>query len=65
MIALALLLGCDYVPTGVPGVGKETAVKLFTALPGADLLNRFVKRYIPSLDIFFTLNVDCRLPDAY
>lgn len=54
MIALALLLGCDYVPTGVPGVGKETAVKLFTALPGADLLNRFVKRYIPSLDIFFT-----------
>jgi 5'-3' exonuclease len=42
MIALALLLGCDYLPAGVPGVGKETAVKLFTSLPGVDLLNRWV-----------------------
>ena len=41
MIALALLLGCDYLPAGVPGVGKETAVKLLTSLPGADLLERF------------------------
>lgn len=40
MIALALLLGCDYLPAGVPGVGKETVVKLFTSLPGVDLLNR-------------------------
>ncbi len=40
MIALALLLGCDYLPAGVPGVGKETAVKLFTSLPGVDLLDR-------------------------
>ena len=40
MIALALLLGCDYLPAGVPGVGKETALKLFTSLPGVDLLER-------------------------
>ena len=42
MIALALLLGCDYLPAGVPGVGKETTVKLFTSLPGVDLLDRCV-----------------------
>ncbi|XP_028401959.1 flap endonuclease GEN homolog 1-like [Dendronephthya gigantea] len=41
MIALALLLGCDYIPAGVPGVGKETAVKLFTSLLDVDLLDRF------------------------
>ena len=28
MVALALLLGCDYCPQGVPGVGKEGAMKL-------------------------------------
>ena len=28
MVSLALLLGCDYCPQGVPGVGKEGAMKL-------------------------------------
>ncbi|XP_055936286.1 flap endonuclease GEN homolog 1-like [Argiope bruennichi] len=40
LIALALLLGCDYV-SGVPGVGKEAALKLFKELEGCDLLQRF------------------------
>lgn len=28
LILLALLLGCDYFPAGVQGVGKDTAVRL-------------------------------------
>ncbi|CAL1268476.1 unnamed protein product [Larinioides sclopetarius] len=40
LIALALLLGCDYV-SGVPGVGKEAALKLLKELEGYDLLQRF------------------------
>lgn len=28
LVGLALLLGCDYCPQGVPGVGKEGALKL-------------------------------------
>ncbi len=39
MVGLALLLGCDYCPQGVPGVGKEGALKLLqhcnTDLPTA------------------------------
>uniref|UniRef100_A0A915L2C5 Chromo domain-containing protein n=1 Tax=Romanomermis culicivorax TaxID=13658 RepID=A0A915L2C5_ROMCU len=33
MIALALLLGCDYCPKGVPGVGKERALKFVQSIP--------------------------------
>ncbi|GFY40633.1 flap endonuclease GEN homolog 1 [Trichonephila inaurata madagascariensis] len=40
LIALALLLGCDYVK-GVPGIGKEAAVKLIKELETDDLLQRF------------------------
>ncbi len=40
MIALGLLLGCDYTD-GVPGVGKLTALKLLKEFYGnADLLER-------------------------
>ena len=28
LVGLGLLLGCDYCPQGVPGVGKEGAMKL-------------------------------------
>ena len=28
MVGLALLLGCDYCPQGVPGVGREGALRL-------------------------------------
>ena len=27
LISLALLIGCDYCPKGVPGIGKTQAVK--------------------------------------
>ena len=40
MVALALLLGCDYFPAGVPGVGEAWAVKLMTSLAGVDVLKR-------------------------
>lgn len=36
MISLALLLGCDYCPQGVPGVGKEGALKLIGACKSHD-----------------------------
>ncbi|XP_036604506.1 flap endonuclease GEN homolog 1 [Trichosurus vulpecula] len=41
LIGLAVLLGCDYLPKGVPGVGKEQALKLIRALKGQSLLQRF------------------------
>ncbi|XP_063170889.1 flap endonuclease GEN homolog 1 [Candoia aspera] len=41
LIGLAILLGCDYLPKGVPGVGKEQALKLIKALKGQSLLQRF------------------------
>ena len=40
LVALALLLGCDYYPAGVPGVGETWAVKLMTSLATGDILNR-------------------------
>ena len=42
LIALGLLLGCDFVPKGVPGVGHTTAVKLMQELKQPDVLNRYV-----------------------
>ena len=33
LVALALMLGCDYDLTGVRGVGKEQAVKLLQSWP--------------------------------
>ncbi|NWV28332.1 GEN endonuclease, partial [Origma solitaria] len=41
LIGLAVLLGCDYLPKGVPGVGKEQALKLIETLQGQNLLQRF------------------------
>uniref|UniRef100_A0A8C8RP05 GEN1 Holliday junction 5' flap endonuclease n=1 Tax=Pelusios castaneus TaxID=367368 RepID=A0A8C8RP05_9SAUR len=41
LIGLAILLGCDYLPKGVPGVGKEQALKLIETLQGQSLLQRF------------------------
>ncbi|XP_007442062.1 flap endonuclease GEN homolog 1 [Python bivittatus] len=40
LIGLAILLGCDYLPKGVPGVGKEQALKLIKTLKGQSLLQR-------------------------
>ncbi|XP_004696446.1 flap endonuclease GEN homolog 1 [Echinops telfairi] len=41
LVGLAVLLGCDYLPKGVPGVGKEQALKLIQTLRGQSLLHRF------------------------
>ncbi|KAM9053392.1 flap endonuclease GEN homolog 1 [Megaptera novaeangliae] len=41
LVGLAILLGCDYLPKGVPGVGKEQALKLIKILKGQSLLQRF------------------------
>ncbi|KAL8589204.1 hypothetical protein ACOMHN_017006 [Nucella lapillus] len=41
LVALALLLGCDYFPAGVPGVGETWAVKLMASLDHMDVLKRF------------------------
>ncbi|KAM6222040.1 flap endonuclease GEN homolog 1 [Rhynchocyon petersi] len=41
LVGLAILLGCDYLPKGVPGVGKEQALKLIQNLRGESLLQRF------------------------
>lgn len=40
LVALALLLGCDY-SKGVPGIGKETAMKLLNELDCDDILQRY------------------------
>ncbi|XP_023930019.1 flap endonuclease GEN homolog 1 [Lingula anatina] len=41
LVGLALLLGCDYLPKGIPGVGKEMAIKLMHTLGSCNVLNRF------------------------
>ncbi|XP_036118695.1 flap endonuclease GEN homolog 1 isoform X1 [Molossus molossus] len=43
LVGLAILLGCDYLPKGVPGVGKEQALKLIKILKGQSLLQRFTQ----------------------
>ena len=40
LVALALLLGCDY-SKGVPGIGKETAIKLLNESNYNDILQRY------------------------
>ncbi|KAE8605155.1 hypothetical protein XENTR_v10014992 [Xenopus tropicalis] len=41
LVGLAILLGCDYLPKGVPGVRKVQALKLIEMLNGESLLQRF------------------------
>ena len=41
LVVLGLLLGCDYLPKGVPGVGKEKACELMQQLGDKDALQRF------------------------
>ena len=40
LVAMAILVGCDYMPQGVPGVGRELAGKLLRALDGEEVLKR-------------------------
>ncbi|XP_028997138.1 flap endonuclease GEN homolog 1 [Betta splendens] len=41
LVGLAILLGCDYIPKGIPGVGKEQALKILQTLKGETLLQKF------------------------
>ncbi|XP_030200270.1 flap endonuclease GEN homolog 1 isoform X1 [Gadus morhua] len=41
LVGLAILLGCDYIPKGIHGVGKEHVLKLIQKLKGQTLLQRF------------------------
>ncbi|XP_026863358.2 flap endonuclease GEN homolog 1 isoform X2 [Electrophorus electricus] len=41
LVGVALLLGCDYLPKGVAGVGKEQTLKLIKNLQGQTLLQKF------------------------
>ncbi|XP_035276896.1 flap endonuclease GEN homolog 1 isoform X1 [Anguilla anguilla] len=43
LVGLAILLGCDYLPKGIPGVGKEQALKLIKTLRGQTLLQKFTQ----------------------
>ncbi|XP_036406199.1 flap endonuclease GEN homolog 1 [Megalops cyprinoides] len=43
LVGLAVLLGCDYLPKGVSGVGKEQTLKLIKTLQGQTLLQKFVQ----------------------
>ncbi|XP_002741315.1 flap endonuclease GEN homolog 1-like [Saccoglossus kowalevskii] len=41
LIAMALLMGCDYLSDGVPSVGKTNATQLMHSLGDIDVLERF------------------------
>ena len=41
LVALALLLGCDFIPKGVSGIGMASAVKLLECLKGRNVLERY------------------------
>lgn len=41
LIGLAVLSGCDYLPKGVKGVGRDTLVKFIAGLNGESILKRF------------------------
>ncbi|KAM8832653.1 flap endonuclease GEN homolog 1 [Spinachia spinachia] len=43
LVGLAILLGCDYIPKGIQGVGKEQALRLIQMLKGQTLLQRFTR----------------------
>ena len=40
LVALGVLLGCDYLPQGVSGVGKEIAMKLIINVKHDNLIDR-------------------------
>ncbi|KAJ1149552.1 hypothetical protein NDU88_002359 [Pleurodeles waltl] len=41
LVGIAILLGCDYLPKGIPGVGKDHVLKLIKMLNGQSILQRF------------------------
>ncbi|XP_007547102.1 flap endonuclease GEN homolog 1 [Poecilia formosa] len=51
LVGLAILLGCDYIPKGIPGVGREQALRLMQTLRGQSLLQRFTQWEQESPDV--------------
>ncbi|XP_029281865.1 flap endonuclease GEN homolog 1 [Cottoperca gobio] len=43
LVGLAIFLGCDYIPKGIPGVGREQSLRLIQMLKGQTLLQRFIQ----------------------
>lgn len=41
LVGLAIFLGCDYIPKGIQGVGKEQALRLIHSLEGQTILQKF------------------------
>ncbi|XP_054474520.1 flap endonuclease GEN homolog 1 [Anoplopoma fimbria] len=52
LVGLAILLGCDYIPKGILGVGKEQALRLIHKLKGETLLQRFMQWKDENADVF-------------
>lgn len=40
MVVLGLLCGCDYCPNGIPGIGKDSVLKLFERYKNDEILSR-------------------------
>jgi len=57
LVALAVLLGCDYLPKGVPSVGRELAMRFMSALPAIDsVLERLTLRLRSLVHSFIDLS---------
>ncbi|CAJ1078125.1 flap endonuclease GEN homolog 1 [Xyrichtys novacula] len=52
LVGLAVLLGCDYIPKGISGVGKEQALRFIQILKGETLLQRFIKWKEKTTEVF-------------
>ena len=50
LVGLAVLLGCDYLPKGVAGVGREQALKLLASL--GEMESLLVKYYLLFCNLF-------------
>jgi len=54
LVALAVLLGCDYLPKGVPSIGRDLAMKFLSSLPTTEsVLERCVQHTFSSLVLLF------------
>lgn len=45
LVALGLLIGCDFVPKGVPGIGVANATRLLQTLHGKDVIARYFRLF--------------------
>lgn len=53
LVGLAILLGCDYLPRGVAGVGRELAMKFIASLKEENMLKRCASEvFISYLNLF-------------